>query len=270
MNWIDVLIVGYILFLFLLNLYPIVNKDAESWISFVNYSATLIAIYESYIHEQWKFITLILTTLIIHLVTDSCKIEESCISMYNESDFAVLEQYFTLYGLLHLIFYVSFSTKTVEIFVPILVFVSLITVNLAVDSITLILIATVCFINLLSNKHEYHLIDIIFFLVFTFLAGLFYFLKVDKDVTNNVEGNGIKRFFLYFYFLAFSISTGIKKEGVVFSMRLFSRVCGQVEKTKDNENKFPITVLIPPQKPPKNAGYSKVATIERADLYKNN
>ena len=257
MNYLDLISLALIGILFLLILFPLTSEASGDWIIFVTYTIAIVAVYESVIHSQWKFITLITTSLLIHLVSDSCKVAESCISEYEASDFGSLEKYFTLYGLLHLIAYVSFNSETVEVFVPILVFVSLISVNLKLDSLLLALIGIVCFINLITNKAKYYIEDTIAFLVFIFLAALFYFLKIDKDVAENEEGNGLKRFFVYFYFLAFIVSTGIKKEGLIHKMRLFERLCG-----RNRENNIIIAQVVPSK-----TGYAKVSTeTTRIDL----
>jgi len=137
--------------------------------------------------------------------------------------------------------------------------VSLISVNLNLDSLLLAMIGIVCFINLITNKAKYYIEDTIAFLVFIFLAALFYFLKIDKDNATNEEGNGLKRFFIYFYFLAFIVSTGIKKEGLIHNMRLFERWCG-------NRRSNIIIAQVVDDKFSRT-GYSKVSTeITRIDL----
>lgn len=252
MNYLDLISLALIGILFLLILFPLTSEASEDWVVFVTYGIAIVAVYESVIHSQWKFITLITTSLLIHLVSDSCKIAESCINEYDASDFGSLEKYFTLYGLLHLIAYVSFNSETVEVFVPILVFVSLISVNLNLDSLLLAMVGIISFVNLITNKAKYYIEDTIAFLVFIFLAALFYFLKIDKDVAASEEGNGLKRFFVYFYFLAFIVSTGIKKEGLIHNMRLFERWCGG---SKANN-------IIIAQVVQSKTGYAKVATTE--------
>ena len=98
------------------------------------------------------------------------------------------------------------------------------------------------------------------FLIFIFLAALFYFLKIDKDTAANEEGNGLKRFFIYFYFLAFIVSTGIKKEGLIHNMRLFERLCGN-----NKGNNIIIAQVV--QDKFSKTGYSKVSTeVTRIDL----
>lgn len=258
MNWIDTFILLFIIFMFLLNFLPYLEGGSESAVLFVNYGIALVALYESIIHGQWKFVSLVTTSMLIHIITDSCKVGEACISEYNKANYESLEKYFTLYGLLHLIAYGSLSTRMVEIFVPLLVLVSLLAVNLEIDSLALAVIGIVCFINLITKKHHYHLEDTIVFVLFMFLASLFYFLKEDEDKVANVEGNGLKRFFIFFYFLAFSVSTAIKKEGIIHSLRLFTRWCGGAEQRRED------VVILKPM-------YQKVSTQEtqiRMDLFK--
>ena len=255
MDWIDTIVLTYIAFLLLINFLPFFNEEAEDAVLFINYGIVLVATYESIVHAQWKFISLITTSMLIHVISDSCKVANSCISEYSNADYEGLEKYFTLYGLLHLIAYGSLSTRMVEIFVPLLVFISLITVNLGIDSLALAVIGLVCFINLVTNKNDYHIEDTVVFLVFIFLASLFYFLKEDEDITAGIEGNGLKRFFVFFYFLAFSVSTGIKKEGIIHNLRLSARWCGGNEKEKVVKSDL----------------YEPVSTVEteiRMDLYK--
>ena len=91
-----------------------------------------------------------------------------------------------------------------------------------------------------------------------FLASLFYFLKEDEDKVANVEGNGLKRFFIFFYFLAFSVSTGIKKR-VLFTAFDYLRV--GVEEQRKNAK---MLLYLKPM-------YHKVSTHEtqiRMDLFK--
>jgi hypothetical protein len=232
MQWIDTLILVFILLLFVLNFIPFFTSESESWIAFVNYATAIIAIYESYIHKQWKFISLIALTVLIHLVTDSCRLEESCISQYQEIDFPAIEKYFTLYSMLHLLSYVSLDLETIEIYVPVFVFISIASVNISLDALILALVGVVLFINLVVKQTNYHLEDIVLFCVFFFVASLFYFLRIDAT---DEQSNDLKRFFLFFYFLAFSISTGIKKEGVVHNLRLFTRLCGGTKEKEGND-----------------------------------
>ncbi len=254
MKGFDIIILLYVVALFLLNLYPLINEAAENVIIFVSYAIVLVPIYESYVHGKYEFLSLIITTLAIHLIADSCNIGNECISSYENADFSDLDKYFTLYGLLHLIAYVSLEANTVAIFVPILVFASLLAVNLAIDSLVLAVIGMIHFIVLIQKADKYHIEDLVSFTVFIFLAALFYFMKE--------EGNGLKRWFLYFYFLAFSISTGIKKEGVLHEMRLFSRFCGKVKKDCKHEVGIVYTINGTPQR------YTEVDTSEttRIDL----
>ena len=260
MKGFDIIILLYVVALFALNLYPLINEDAENVIIFLSYAIVLVPIYESYVHGKYEFLSLIITTLAIHLIADSCNIENECISSYENADFSDLDKYFTLYGLLHLIAYVSLEANTVAIFVPILVFASLLAVNLAIDSLVLAVIGMIHFIVLIQKADKYHIEDLVSFTVFIFLAALFYFMKEDK--TSTEEGNGLKRWFLYFYFLAFSISTGIKKEGVLHEMRLFSRFCGTAKKDCDQKEGIMYNINGTP------VGYAKVNTSEttRIDL----
>jgi len=260
MKGFDIALLLFVVALFVLNLYPLINEDSENVIIFLSYAIVLVPIYESYVHGKYEFLSLIITTLAIHLIADSCNVEHQCISSYENANFSNLDKYFTLYGLLHLISYVSLEANTVAVFVPILVFVSLLAVNLAIDSMVLAVVGMINFIVLIQKADKYHIEDLVAFTIFIFLAALFYFMKEDK--TDNSEGNGLKRWFLYFYFLAFSISTGIKKEGVLHGMRLFTRFCGGEEKSYKHE----VGIVYAINGAPK--GYTKVemSEITRVDL----
>ena len=96
MNYLDLISLALIGILFLLILFPLTSDASGDWVVFVTYTIAIVAVYESVIHSQWKFITLITTSLLIHLVSDSCKVAESCISEYEASDFGSLEKYLTL------------------------------------------------------------------------------------------------------------------------------------------------------------------------------
>ena len=72
MNWIDTFILLFIIFMFVLNFLPYLEEGSESAVLFVNYGIALVALYESIIHGQWKFISLITTSMLIHIITDSC------------------------------------------------------------------------------------------------------------------------------------------------------------------------------------------------------
>ena len=74
MNWIDTFILLFIIFMFLLNFLPYLEGGSESAVLFVNYGIALVALYESIIHGQWKFISLVTTSMLIHIITDSCKV----------------------------------------------------------------------------------------------------------------------------------------------------------------------------------------------------
>ena len=109
------------------------------------------------------------------------------------------------------------------------------------DALILALVGVVLFINLVVKQTNYHLEDIVLFCVFFFVASLFYFLRIDAT---DEQTNDLKRFFLFFYFLAFSISTGIKKEGVVHNLRLFTRLCGGTKEKEGNEKSMSVSVYI--------------------------
>lgn len=234
MNWLDTAVLGGILFIFILNLVPIWSAESETWISFVNYTVGILAIAESYMHKQWKFISLICVTLGIHLITDSCLLADTCITGFENVGFEQMEKYFTLYSILHLFSYVSLDTLTTEVMVPLLVLCSLIAVNLEIQSLVVFLIGIILFVNLILKNEKYYMEDIIAFCVLSFLACLFYFLQVDANGDNS--GNGLKRFFVFTYFLSFSISTGIKEEGVIHSLRLFPRLCGQFAQAEKKQD----------------------------------
>lgn len=225
MNWLDTVVLGGILILFILNLVPIWVPESEVWISFVNYTVGLLAIAESYMHKQWKFISLVCVTLGIHLITDSCLLADSCIAGFEKVGFEQMEKYFTLYSILHLFSYVSLDTLTTEVMVPLLVLSSLVAVNLEIQSLVVFLLGIILFVNLIIKNEKYYMEDIVAFCLLSFLACLFYFLQVDAN--GETSGNGLKRFFVFTYFLSFSISTGIKEEGVIHSLRLFPRLFGR-------------------------------------------
>ena len=96
MKGFDIIILLYVVALFALNLYPLINEDAENVIIFLSYAIVLVPIYESYVHGKYEFLSLIITTLAIHLIADSCNIENECISSYENADFSNLDKYFFL------------------------------------------------------------------------------------------------------------------------------------------------------------------------------
>lgn len=225
-QWVAYVVAFLLALNFFLLFLPLINDSSSNWILIVTYGTAIVAVYESVIHKQSKFISLIVVTLMIHLVSDSCKVLSYCVAHYDAADYTSLETYVTLYGMLHLICYVSFETKQVEIAVPILVFASLIACNLKFDSVVLMITGLVCFVYIIIKADKYHLVDLSVFIICIFLASLFYFIKVDKNNLINEEGNGMKRFFVFFYFIAFTLSTGIKQEGIISEMRFIQRCCG--------------------------------------------
>lgn len=238
-QWVAYIVAFLLAINFFLLFLPLFNDSSSNWILITTYATATVAVYESIIHKQSKFISLIVVTLMIHLVSDSCKVLSYCVEHYDDADYTLLEQYVTLYGMLHLICYVSFETKQVEIAVPILVFSSLIACNLDYDSLLLMLVGSICFVVVIITKDKYHIVDLSVFILSIFLASLFYFIKVDKNTLINEKGNGLKRFFVFFYFIAFTLSTGIKQEGIISEMRFIQRCCGldsdKVKQTEEEE-----------------------------------
>ena len=177
MTGFDIALLLFVVALFVLNLYPLINDDSENVIIFLSYAIVLVPIYESYVHGKYEFLSLIITTLAIHLIADSCNVEHQCISSYDNANFSNLDKYFTLYGLLHLISYVSLEANTVAVFVPILVFVSLLAVNLAIDSMVLAVVGMIHFIVLIQKADKYHIEDLVAFTIFIFFGNICFVLQ---------------------------------------------------------------------------------------------
>lgn len=269
-QWVAYIVAFLLAINFFLLFLPLFNDSSSNWILITTYATATVAVYESIIHKQSKFISLIVVTLMIHLVSDSCKVLSYCVEHYDDADYTLLEQYVTLYGMLHLICYVSFETKQVEIAVPILVFSSLIACNLDYDSLLLMLVGSVCFVVVIITKDKYHIVDLSVFILSIFLASLFYFIKVDKNTLINEKGNGLKRFFVFFYFIAFTLSTGIKQEGIISEMRFIQRCCGldsdKVKQTEEEEEPLLFTTKLQKNQIELVVGNAK--NLSRMDLRK--
>lgn len=232
MKLVDIIILVFILLVLLLNLFPLVNEESEKDVYFIAYAIVLLPLYESIIHKKYEFLSLVASTVTVHLITDSCHIHDMCIASFDKAQFPDLDRFFTLYGLIHLMMFVVLADKTVRIFVPIIVFASFLSIHLEISAIVLVVVGLVHLIVLLQNYKQYYLEDLIVFVLTFVVASLLYFMKEE---TRLGEGNAVKRWFLFFYFIAFTISTGIKKEGVIHSMRIFSRLFGSAKEEKDME-----------------------------------
>lgn len=239
MKLIDIIILVFLLLVLLLNLFPLVNEDAEKDVYFIAYAIVLLPIYESVIHKKYEFLSLVASTVTVHLITDSCKIHDMCIASFDKAQFPDLDRFFTLYGLIHLMMFVVLSDKTVRIFVPVIVLGSFLSIHLEISAIVLVIIGLIHLIILLQNYKRYFLEDIVIFVLSFFVASVLYFMKEE---TQFGEGNAIKRWFLFFYFIAFTISTGIKKEGVIHSMRIFSRLFGGVAEDQKKAEMQPMEI----------------------------
>ena len=95
MKGFDIALLLFVVALFVLNLYPLINDDSENVIIFLSYAIVLVPIYESYVHGKYEFLSLIITTLAIHLIADSCNVEHQCISSYDNANFSNLDKYFS-------------------------------------------------------------------------------------------------------------------------------------------------------------------------------
>ena len=186
--------------LFLLLLLPFFATETKTFMHFLAYAAMILPFLQAVRLSKYQFLSLILVSSIIHIVSDACSELDACVAAYNEAKWDSIDKYFTNYAMTHLLFVVAFNLSAVEIAVPILVFISLLSVNLGFQSLFLILIGLICLVNGLLKLQEYYLPDLMAFAITFLVAGIFYFLGIEK------------RFFVFFYALSFAFATSVKKD----------------------------------------------------------
>ena len=185
--------------LFLILLLPFFATETKTFMHFLAYSTMILPFLQAVKLNKYQFLSLILVSSIIHIVSDACSELDACVAAYNEAKWDSIDKYFTNYAMTHLLFVVAFNLAAVEIAVPILVFISLLSVNLGYQSLFLILIGLICLVNGLLKLQEYYFPDLVAFAIAFLVAGIFYFLDIEK------------RLFVFFYALSFAFATSVKK-----------------------------------------------------------
>ena len=185
--------------LYLLLLLPFFASETKTFMHFLAYTAMILPFLQAIRLNKYQFLSLILVSSIIHIVSDACNNLDACDAAYEEAKWDSIDKYFTNYAMMHLLFVVAFNLAAVEIAVPILVFISLLTVNLGFESLFLILIGLICLVNGLLKLQDYYLPDLIAFSITFLVSGIFYFLDIEK------------RLFVFFYALSFAFATSVKK-----------------------------------------------------------
>lgn len=185
--------------LFLLLLLPFFASETQTFMHFLAYTAMLLPFLQAVRLTKYQFLSLILVSSVVHLVSDACSELDACVAAYEEAQWDSIDKYFTNYAMTHLLFVVAFNLPAVEIAVPILVFISLLSVNLGFQSLFLIIIGLICLVRGLLRLQDYYLPDLIAFTITFLVSGIFYFLGIEK------------RLFVFFYALSFAFATSVKK-----------------------------------------------------------
>ncbi|MAU14050.1 MAG: hypothetical protein CMH46_00735 [Muricauda sp.] len=188
-----------VLALFVLLLLPIVAPETETFMNFLAYIAMVLPFLRALAGSKYQFLSLIIVSTVIHMVGDACNELDRCVAAYDDARWADIDDYFTNYAMTHLLFVVAFNTAAVEIAVPILVFISLLSVNLGFQSLFLILIGLICLVRGILRISEYYLADLIGFVVMFLTASVIFFMDYEK------------RFFIFFYALSFAFATTVKR-----------------------------------------------------------
>lgn len=189
-----------VLALFLLLLLPLVSPETETFMNFLVYTAMILPFLRALVSNKYQFLSLIIVSTVIHMVGDACNELERCVAAYDDARWADIDDYFTNYAMTHLLFVVAFNTAAVEIAVPILVFISLLSVNLGFQSLFLILIGLICLVRGILRISEYYLADLIGFMVMFLTTSVIFFMEYEK------------RFFIFFYALSFAFATTVKRK----------------------------------------------------------
>lgn len=210
-----------VLSIFLLLLLPFVSSETKVFMDFLSYVTMGLPFLQALTTKKYQFLSLILVSTVIHLVSDACNELEACVAAYEDAHWADIDSYFTNYAMTHLLFVVAFNLPAVEIAVPILVFISLLSVNLGFQSLFLILIGLICLVRGILRLQDYYLADLLGFTVTFLTSGVFYFLDIEK------------RFFVFFYALSFAFATTVKKEGnhlitFLFQAPVYQKVTNEI------------------------------------------
>lgn len=190
-----------VLVLFFLLLVPLFLKETKVFMDLLVYIAMALPFLQALGRKKYQFLSLIIVSTVVHLVGDACNELDACVAAYDDARWAELDAYFTNYAMMHLLIVVAFKLSAVEIAVPILVFISLLSVNLGFQSLFLILIGLICLVRGILRLQDYFLLDLLGFALSFLVSAIFYFLELDK------------RFFVFFYALAFAFATTVKKPG---------------------------------------------------------
>jgi hypothetical protein len=193
-----------VLSLFLLLLLPEVAPETKNFMDFLTYVAMVLPFLRALRGDKYQFLSLIIVSTVIHVVGDACNELNRCVAAYDDARWADIDDYFTNYAMTHLLFVVAFDTAAIEIAVPILVFISLLSVNLGFQSLFLILIGLICLVRGILRIKEYYLADLIGFIVTFMAASIIFFMGYEK------------RFFIFFYALSFAFATSVKRSSEHF------------------------------------------------------
>lgn len=185
--------------LLLLAFLPYAEKDTTKYIELVSYLSLILPLYVAIERKFWNFISLLSLTAVIHIVRDLCSMFDTCLNRYDDLKWDTLDDYFTLYAILHVMAVVAFMNIGLEITLPFLVFITVLATNLEMQAIFTLIIAVMCLTACILRLKDYHLQDLIAFWIIAVIATVLHF----QDVS---------RFFIILFSLTFAFATTVHKK----------------------------------------------------------
>tara|TARA_B100001094_G_scaffold17594_2_gene15148 strand:- start:2135 stop:2851 length:717 start_codon:yes stop_codon:yes gene_type:complete len=227
--------VGFLIIIFetallLLAFLPYAEEDTTRYVELISYLSLILPLYVAIQRKFWNFISLLSLTAVIHIIRDLCGSFDTCLNKYEDLKWNTLDDYFTLYAILHVMAVVAFLNVGLEITLPLLVFVTVLSTNMEMQATFTLIIAVVCLTTCILRLKDYHLQDLIAFWIVAGVAITTHFLETP-------------RFFIILFSLTFAFATSVHKSddqkyhflGVLeTSSAAYTKVAQTIESTRNN------------------------------------
>ena len=185
--------------LLLLAFLPYAEEDTTKYVELISYLSLILPLYVAIQRKFWNFISLLSLTAVIHIIRDLCGSFDTCLNRYEELKWDTLDDYFTLYAILHVMSVVAFLDIGLEILLPFLVFITVLATNMEMQGIFVVIIGLMCLTTSILRLKDYHIQDLIAFYVIGGIGITTHFLDVP-------------RFFIILFSLTFAFATTVHKK----------------------------------------------------------
>ena len=185
--------------LLLLAFLPYAEEDTTRYIELISYLSLILPLYVAIQRKFWNFISLLSLTAVIHIIRDLCGSFDTCLNRYEELKWDTLDDYFTLYAILHVMAVVAFLDIGLEILLPFLVFITVLATNMEMQGIFTLIVGLLCLTTSILRLKDYHIQDLIAFYLIGGIGLTTHFLDVP-------------RFFIILFSLTFAFATTVHKK----------------------------------------------------------